>query len=179
VRRNIKDFLFSYFLPLSFPEHETEDNVQSKSLIHGKDLGPTRKISTLVATSAHSQNNPLILLCSRALVMLWDDIDSFLTPDVLSRRQSNERTSLDDPDDGETGYEDEQCIQLPPQHYVDSIHQRDRPIPVDAELIILDDSDDDEAQGSRRRTELPHSLILMNCNTPMKNGGGGIKIQDR
>jgi len=58
-----------------------------------------------------------------------DDIDSFLTPDVLSRRQSNERTSLDDPDDGEQEYEDEQCIQVAPQHYVDSIHQRDRPIP--------------------------------------------------
>jgi len=58
---------------------------------------------------------------------------------------------LDDPEDGEQEYEDEPYIQLPPQHYVDSIHRRDRPIPADAELIILDDSDDDE--GPRQPEE--------------------------
>jgi len=70
-----------------------------------------------------------------------DNIDSFLTPEVLSRSQSNEPTSLDNREDEEQ--EDEQYIQLPSRHYVLPF-QRDRPVSADVELITIDDSDQEE-----------------------------------
>lgn len=70
-----------------------------------------------------------------------EGIDSFLTPEVLSRSESNERTSIDAREDEEQ--EDEQYIQPPPQHYV-SPFQDDRLVSTDAELITIDDSDEEE-----------------------------------
>lgn len=74
-----------------------------------------------------------------------DGIYSFLTPEVLSRSQSNERMSVDAREDEEQ--EDEQYIQPPSQHYV-SPFQGDRLVSNGPELITIDDSDEEE--GAKR-----------------------------
>ena len=72
---------------------------------------------------------------------LDDGIDSFLTPGALSPNPSEERTSIGD-DEGAG-------IQGPPDHYVSVPLTRGQPIPSDAELIAVDDSDDEPEQGSK------------------------------
>ncbi len=71
---------------------------------------------------------------------LDDGIDSFLTPGALSPNPSEEQMSIGD-DEG-TG------IQGPPDHYVSVPSTRGQPIPSDAELITVDDSDDEPEQGT-------------------------------
>lgn len=93
-----------------------------------------------------------------------DDIDSFLTPEVLSRSQSNEQTSLDAREDEKQ--EDEQYIQLPSQHYI-SPFQLDRLVSADAELITIDDSDEEEgAKSMEGNRASPQSEKDELCDSP-------------
>jgi len=105
-----------------------------------------------------------------------DDIDSFLTPEVLSRSHSNERTLLYNREDEEQ--EDEQYIQLPSQHYVSSFHG-DRLVSADVELITIDDSDEEEGAtqvvGNRpspqsELDELQHPEKDELCDFPREEG---------
>jgi hypothetical protein len=95
---------------------------------------------------------------------LADSIYSFLTPEVLSRSQSNERTSLDARED--EGQEAEQYIQPPSQHYV-SLPQGDRLVSADTEPIIIDDSDEEEGakqmEGSRASPQSEKDEL---CDSP-------------
>jgi hypothetical protein len=93
-----------------------------------------------------------------------DDIYSFLTPEVLSRSQSNERMSVDAREDEEQ--EDVQYIQPPSQHYV-SPFQGDRPVSDDAELITIDDSDEEEgARQMEGNQASPQSEKDELCDSP-------------
>ena len=74
-----------------------------------------------------------------------NDIDSFLTPGVLTPNQSELRTDLDETEDAvETGFRNEtaRSLSLPIFPPVFPL-KRNEPIPQDAEIIAIDDSDDD------------------------------------
>ena len=86
-----------------------------------------------------------------------------MTPEVLSRSQSNERTSLDVREDEEQ--EAEQYIQPPSQDYL-SLPQGNR-LAADEDPIIIDDSDEEEGakqiEGSRASPQSEKDEL---CDSP-------------
>ena len=73
-----------------------------------------------------------------------NDIDSFLTPGVLTPNQSELRIHLNETEDAvETGFRNERTRSLSPPISPVLPLKRSEPIPQDAEIIAIDDSDDD------------------------------------